>query len=149
MKMRQCLFLPLLCALVAAPALAQASGQTGKPAAAGNAADGRAAALFARWDTNRDHALSQAEFEAGWAALQRAVAVEMQLRKQFQVLDRDRDGALDAGEYAQLELVKRAGKAAPPLSDFDASKDQRLQFAEYVAAVAKLGAATAPAKGGK
>lgn len=137
--------LPTMLLAIALPVIAQTPSQAGKPAAApaqaANPGQARADALFARWDADKDRMLSQAEFEAGWTALQRAAMLELQLRKQFRELDRNADNALDAGEYAQLELVKRAGQAAPPLSRFDASKDQRLQFVEYVAAVAALSAA--------
>lgn len=109
----------------------------------------RVEATFAAWDSNKDHLLSLAEFQSGWAALQKATAIEMRLHQQFQAVDSDHDGSLEAGEYANLVLVKRAGKAAPPLSAFDANKDQRLQFPEYLAVVRKLGAqpAAAPAAG--
>ena len=109
----------------------------------------RVEATFAAWDSNKDHVLSLAEFQAGWAALQKATAIEVRLHRQFQAVDADHDGTLEAGEYANLVLVKRAGTGAPPLSAFDANKDQRLQFPEYLALVRKLGAqpAAAPAAG--
>jgi Ca2+-binding EF-hand superfamily protein len=110
------------------------------PPAGTAAADTRVDATFAAWDTNKDHQLSLAEFKAGWAELQKASAAEAALIRQFQSMDTDHNGALDANEYANLLLVKRAGKAAPPLSAFDANKDQRLEFGEYVALVRKLGA---------
>lgn len=112
-------------------------------------ADARVDATFAAWDTNKDHQLSQAEFEAGWEALQKATAVEAGLHRQFQAMDADHSGALDAGEYSNLVLVKRAGKSAPPLSTFDANRDHRLQFDEYLQLVRRLGAQAASTEPGR
>ena len=47
---------------------------------------------------------------------------------------------------AKLELVRRAGAAAPPLARFDNNRDGGLEFPEYVALVSAL--AQEP-KGGK
>ena len=131
--------LPLL--LVSASAAAAAPQASAPQPVAPAGADARVDATFVAWDANRDHLLSLAEFKAGWAALQKATAAEMALHRQFQAMDADRSGALEAGEYANLVLVKRAGKAAPALSAFDADKDQRLQFGEYLDLVHRLGAA--------
>jgi hypothetical protein len=138
----------LLCATLAALSLdaAAATPAASSPAKASSAAS-RVDATFGAWDTNKDRMLSLAEFEAGWAGLERATMVEMRLRQQFHAVDADKSGALESGEYANLVLVKRAGKAAPPLSAFDANKDQRLQFAEYLDLVRKLG--TRPGGSGK
>jgi hypothetical protein len=40
----------------------------------------------------------------------------------------------------QLELIKAKGRAAPPLSEFDADRNQALSFAEYETLVRKLAA---------
>lgn len=138
----------LLASLAAVAPLAALAANTNATPAQAKPAD-RVEATFAAWDSNKDHLLSLAEFQSGWAALQKATAIEMRLHQQFQAVDGDHDGSLEAGEYANLVLVKRAGKAAPPLSAFDGNKDQRLQFPEYLAVVRKLGAqpAAAPAAG--
>jgi hypothetical protein len=88
-------------------------------------------ALFTQWDTNHDRMLSPAEFNAGWQGLQANAAVH-RLHEQFAALDTDKSGSLDAAEYAHLELIKHAGASAPPMSAFDADKNQRLDFKEYV-----------------
>ena len=51
-------------------------------------------------------------------------------------------------EYANLVLVKQAGKAAPGLATFDANKNQKLEFSEYLTVVQRLAASqpAAPAK---
>jgi Ca2+-binding EF-hand superfamily protein len=88
-------------------------------------------AIFARWDTNHDGVLSRDEFRAGWQKLQ--VATELrQLHEQFVAMDTDKNGCLNATEYAHLALIQKAGKSAPPLSMFDTQKNQCLDFKEYV-----------------
>jgi hypothetical protein len=97
-------------------------------------------AYFKALDTDHNGALSPQEFHAGFLGLQRAIAVQIGLREQFRAVDTSHDGALDAGEYARLVLVRRLGKAAPALSGFDADRDQKLDFAEYVTAIRRLAA---------
>jgi hypothetical protein len=97
-------------------------------------------AVFKALDTDGNGLLSRQEFQAGYAALRRAITVEARLHEQFRAVDADHDGSIDAGEYARLVLVVRLGKAAPPLSMFDVDRDQKLGFAEYVAAVRHLAA---------
>jgi len=94
--------------------------------------------VFAAMDANHDGNLSQEEFRKGYPGLRQAIALEVRLREQFQAIDADRSGALDAGEYAGLALVKQAGQNAPGLSAFDADRNQKLEFEEYLAAVRAL-----------
>ncbi|MFC5571014.1 EF-hand domain-containing protein [Lysobacter yangpyeongensis] len=108
----------------------------GTPAAPG-AALLSPTAVFAAWDTDRNQSLSPAEFNAGWARIERTAALR-QLRAQFAARDRNRDGALDAGEYATLELVRKAGTNAPPIARFDSDRSGGLRFEEYVALVTAL-----------
>ena len=118
-------------------------------ATAAHAADVAAPAappLFDTLDVNKDQVLSRQEFQAGYAGLQRLIAMQVRLREQFATLDVNRSGAIDASEYADLELIKRQGKTAPSLTTFDADRDQKLDFAEYATLVRKLATAQAPAK---
>lgn len=104
-------------------------------------------ATFAIWDVDHDKALSLQEFRNGWLQLRQRVEIDQRMQRQFHAMDANRDGALDAGEYANLLLVKSAGKSAPPLSTFDANKDRKLNYAEYADLVNRL--ARAPrAQGG-
>lgn len=103
--------------------------------------------VFAAMDANHDGNLSQEEFRKGYAGLRQAIALEVRLREQFQAIDADRSGALDAGEYAKLALVKQAGQTAPGLSVFDADKNRKLEFEEYLAAVRALFAQGQKARG--
>lgn len=97
-----------------------------------------AAAAFKAWDKNADGQLSLVEFRAGWEQTQAATKTQMALRRQFATLDSNHDGGLDATEYANLVLIKQAGKSAPPLARFDASGNAKLEFAEYVKLVETL-----------
>jgi hypothetical protein len=81
--------------------------------------------LFAHWDKDHNKALSLDEFKAG-------------LHDNFVAHDTNKNNALDATEYAGLELIKKAGTTAPPLSAFDTDKNQSLDFKEYVGMVATL-----------
>jgi len=113
------------------------------PAATAPAAAPR---LFDTLDVNKDQVLSRQEFQSGYAGLQRLIAMQVRLREQFGTLDVNRSGAIDTSEYANLELIKSQGKAAPSLNAFDADHDQKLNFAEYATLVRKLATMQAAAK---
>lgn len=87
--------------------------------------------MFVRWDKDKNNALSLAEFKVGWQEVQ-ANMILRQLHETFIAMDVNKSGALEATEYANLELVKKAGAAAQPMSTFDLDKNQRLDFNEYV-----------------
>ena len=53
----------------------------------------------------------------------------------FAAMDTDKNGCLNAAEYAHLTLIKNAGTSAPPMSLFDTEKNQCLDFKEYVTVV--------------
>jgi len=117
----------LLCVALAAAATAPAPTQ--------------ADAVFAALDADHDQVLSREEFAAGYARVQQAIEVEARLRRQFAIVDGDRDGALDGAEFAKLPLVVRLGAAAPAMATFDADRDGKLRFAEYREVVRRLAAA--------
>lgn len=94
-------------------------------------------ALFDSWDRNHDKSISRDEFKAGWQQLEATMALR-QLHEQFVVRDTSKSDCIDASEYAQLELVKKAGTSAPPLATFDADKNQCLNFKEYVGLIQSL-----------
>lgn len=140
-------FLPAAVSVVLVVAALPAAAQGAPPTAAPRAAAPAPApprgieTIFNALDTDKDKALSLQEFQAGYPGLARAIALELRLRDQFQALDANRNGTLEPAEYANLELVKGAGRAAPPLHAFDADKNQKLDFAEYLAALRRLSAA--------
>ena len=127
----------MITALLVANAV-QAQSTTATPAKAAQAATAppadEADALFTRWDTDHNGALSPAEFRAGWHQLQ-ATAQLRRLHEQFVAMDSDKNGCLNATEYAHLELIKNAGASAPPMVTFDTEKNQCLDFKEYVSMV--------------
>jgi Ca2+-binding EF-hand superfamily protein len=127
-----CLIATLLIANAVQAQSTQAT-PTKTPAAVAPPAD-EADALFTRWDTDHNGALSPAEFRAGWHQLQ-AEAELHRLHEQFVAMDTDKNGCLNAAEYAHLTLIKNAGTSAPPMSMFDTEKNQCLDFKEYVTVV--------------
>ena len=136
------LLLAVLVVLAAPQAWAQ---QATKPAAPANAqqqpraaADPAAAEAFKAWDKNADGNLSPVEFRAGWQQVQRVAETQARLRHQFATVDANDNGAIDPAEYGSLVLVKQAGKNAPQMSVFDANKDGKLAFGEYVKLVQTL-----------
>lgn len=92
---------------------------------------------FAAWDVDRNNAVSQQEFRNGWAGMQRRLMADG-MRAQFDRVDANKDGAIDASEYRNLVLIQRAGASAPALASFDDNKDRRLQFQEYLKLVERL-----------
>ena len=94
-------------------------------------------ALFAHWDKDHNKALSLDEFKAGLQEMQNAAALRA-LHENFVAHDTNKNGTLDATEYANLDLIRKAGTTAPPLSAFDADKNQSLDFREYVGMVSVL-----------
>jgi Ca2+-binding EF-hand superfamily protein len=96
-----------------------------------------AEAVFAAWDTDKNRSLSLEEFRAGADRMLQATTLQ-RLKGNFDRIDRNRDGALDAGEYATLPVVRQGGGSTPSLAKTDADKDGRVEFKEYVAMVAAL-----------
>ena len=94
-------------------------------------------AVFARWDADHNASLSLEEFKAGLRQVQNANALRA-LHDNFVAHDTNKNNALDAAEYANLELIKKEGTAAPALSAFDTDKNQGLDFKEYVGMVTAL-----------
>lgn len=121
-----------LALLAAAPAFAQQPLQGGPDA------------TFAAWDKDGNGALTKDEFRAGWASTRDELAMR-RLHTEFARHDADKSGKLEAGEYAKLALVVRAGKSAPQMSAFDKNKDGGLQFPEYLDFVKVAGAQQAVA----
>ena len=86
---------------------------------------------FALWDKDKNKALSLEEFKAGYQMVQ-AQGTVRKLHGNFAAMDKNKSGSLESDEYANLELIKKAGTKAPPLSNFDADKNGRLEFKEYL-----------------
>ena len=146
MKQIRVLTVALCATLMVAPAWAQRAAQTApaaRPAAAPQ--QDRDQAMFKAWDRDHDNKLSLEEFRGGMQRARQAARATAALRRQFDKVDANNNGGIDASEYGTLELIKKAGRSAPPMSRFDANRDGRLGFGEYLKLVEAL--APKPAQG--
>jgi Ca2+-binding EF-hand superfamily protein len=129
-----------LAALTAALALAfagAAAAQSAAPAKAGAPATANKPRVatpdetFALWDKDKNKSLSLEEFKAGYQMVQ-AQGTVRKLHANFAAMDKNKSGALEFDEYANLELVKKAGAKAPAMTTFDTDKNGKLDFKEYL-----------------
>lgn len=130
--------------LLLATQQASAQAAPAKPAQTAGAQDS-AGEAFKAWDKDRNGSLSLVEFRTGWQQVQRVAEMQARLRNQFGAVDVNKNNAIDPAEYGTLVLVKQAGKNAPQMSVFDANRDGKLAFGEYV----RLVQALAPQDAGK
>lgn len=89
---------------------------------------------FALWDKDKNKSLSLDEFKAGFQMAQTQQTVR-KLHGNFNAMDKNKSGSLEADEYANLELVKKAGSKAPMMSFYDTDKNGKLDFKEYLAMI--------------
>jgi Ca2+-binding EF-hand superfamily protein len=129
---------PAASAIAAVMALAlagTAAAQATAPAAAANKP--RVATpdeTFALWDKDKNKALSLEEFKAGYQQVQAQGAVR-KLHQNFVAMDKNKSKAIEQDEFANLELVKKAGSKAPTFSSVDSDKNGKLDFKEYVSLI--------------
>jgi Ca2+-binding EF-hand superfamily protein len=112
--------------VAAAPGYRPASPQPGQAATAEQ--------LFSTWDKDRNKQLTLEEFRTGWEEARMSNMLG-RLEEQFRASDSNHNGALDPAEYANLPVIKRSGATAPPMSTFDANKNNSLDFKEYLTLV--------------
>ena len=131
-----------------AVAVAATLGGTAMAQSAGAAKGGAAGAqqppkpvtpeeVFNAWDKDKNKSLSVEEFKAGWIDIQMRQMVA-KLHANFVQMDANKSGAIEQAEFNNLELVKKAGAKAPMLSAFDADKNGKLEFKEYVELVSTM-----------
>lgn len=127
-----CAIMLLLVALLpAGVAQAQSAASSAPPRPAPSTQDAPGADIvFTRWDTDKNKSLSAQEFRAGWEEMQFSMILR-KLHANFVTMDTDKSGALEASEYAKLELVRRAGPNAPTMAFYDKDKNGHLDFKEY------------------
>ena len=89
---------------------------------------------FAQWDKDKNKSLSLEEFKAGFQMGQAQVAVR-KLHGNFVAMDKNKSNFIEQDEYANLELIKKAGAKAPAMSSFDGDKNSKLDFKEYVSLI--------------
>lgn len=124
----------------AAPGADAAAPRSGQAGLRAEPVPARVEAVFKAWDANHDGALTLAEFRSGWQNARRGGAQtgQARLQQQFKQIDANGNGGIDRTEYPNMMLVKRAGSAAPPFSEFDRDNSQKLEFAEYATLVQRL-----------
>jgi Ca2+-binding EF-hand superfamily protein len=132
--------------LVAATLTGTAFAQAAKPAAAkpasapANGQVGERATpemVFNAWDKDKNKSLSLDEFKAGWTEIQQRQVIA-KLHQNFVAMDTNKSGTLEQDEFAKLEIIKKAGAKAPMMSAFDADKNGKLEFKEYVEMIASM-----------
>ena len=124
--------------LGAQQAAAQSAAAKPAPATQARPAQDQAADAFKAWDKDASGNLSLVEFRTGWQQVQRAAELQARLRHQFGTVDANKNDAIDPAEYGNLKLVQNAGAKAPQMSVFDANRDGKLGFGEYVKLVQAL-----------
>jgi Ca2+-binding EF-hand superfamily protein len=123
-----------LAAAASGVAMAQASGNQAAPAnAQAQAAQTMATpeTVFNAWDKDKNKTLSLEEFRTGWTEIQMRQTLA-KLHSNFVAMDANKSNALEANEFANLEVIKKAGAKAPMMSAFDTDKNGKLDFKEYV-----------------
>ena len=123
-------------------AFAQAAKPGAKPASAPAAQAGAQKPVtpemvFDSWDKDKNKSLSVEEFKDGWTEIQMRQVVA-KLHANFVQMDTNKSGALEANEFANLELIKKAGAKAPMMSAFDDDKNGKMEFKEYVEMVSTM-----------
>ena len=126
-----------LTAVIALAFAGAAAAQTAAPAKAPAAGKPHVATpdeTFALWDKDKNKALSLEEFKAGYQQVQAQSAVR-KLHQNFVAMDKNKSKAIEQDEFANLELVKKAGSKAPTFSSVDSDKNGKLDFKEYVSLI--------------
>ena len=136
-----------IAALAVASALAVAASgvalaQAANPAQAGaqNAQQGKPVTpetVFNIWDKDKNKSLSVEEFRAGWTEIQMRQTLA-RLHQNFVAMDANKSGAIEQNEFANLEVIKKAGAKAPMMSAFDLDKSGKLEFKEYVGMIGTI-----------
>jgi Ca2+-binding EF-hand superfamily protein len=120
--------------------VAMAQAAAAKPAAPAQGAAAKTVTpetVFNAWDKDKNKALSVDEFRAGWTEIQMRQTVA-KLHQNFVAMDTNKSGALEQNEFASLEVIKKAGAKAPMMSAFDADKNGKLEFKEYVELIGSI-----------
>ena len=126
----------VLCAAIAA----LSTGTVLAQAAAAPAAKAQGASpdeVFTRWDKDKNKVLSMEEFRAGFVEVEQANMLR-KLHQNFVAMDSNKSNALEQNEFANLELIKKAGAKAPMMSAFDTDKNGKLEFKEYVGMISTM-----------
>lgn len=88
--------------------------------------------MFAALDKDKNRQLSFEEFKNGVVAERKQAMLMQRLGGIFKTADKNANGHLEALEFNTLPGLKAAKEPKPKFADFDANKDQKLSFREYL-----------------
>lgn len=91
--------------------------------------------MFAALDKDKNKQLSYEEFKNGVVAERKQAMLMQRLGSIFKEADKNNNGQLESLEFNALPGMKAAKEPKPKLADFDANKDQKLSFREYLSFV--------------
>jgi Ca2+-binding EF-hand superfamily protein len=94
--------------------------------------------MFAALDRDKNKQLSFEEFKNGVVAERKQAMLMQRLGNIFQDTDKNRNGSLEPVEFNALPGMKAAKEPKPKFADFDANKDQKLSFREYLGFVSAM-----------
>jgi Ca2+-binding EF-hand superfamily protein len=94
--------------------------------------------MFAALDRDKNKQLSFEEFKNGVVAERKQAMLMQRLGNIFQDADKNRNGSLEPVEFNALPGMKAAKEPKPKFGDFDANKDQKLSFREYLGFVSAM-----------
>lgn len=139
--------IPALILGLSGTAMAQtAAPQKAAPTPQANNIEQGIDAMFKSLDKDKNNQLSFEEFKQGVVAERRQAMILQRLNGIFRAADANKNGALESAEFNTLPAVKQATGVKPRFSDYDANKDQKLSFREYLDFVGKMSSAPAPKK---
>ena len=129
----------IVCAAAAALAAGTAFAQAAAPAAGAKSPVQSQGPdeVFKRWDKDGNKSLSLDEFKAGFDEVEKANLIR-KMHQNFVAMDTNKSNAIEANEFGNLELIKKAGAKAPMMSAFDTDKNGKLDFKEYVGMVGTM-----------
>lgn len=88
--------------------------------------------MFAALDKDKNKQLSYEEFKNGVVAERKQAMLMQRLGGIFKEADKNGNGNLELAEFNTLPGLKAAKEPKPKFADFDANKDQKLSFREYL-----------------
>jgi Ca2+-binding EF-hand superfamily protein len=94
--------------------------------------------MFAALDKDKNKQLSFDEFKNGVVAERKQAMLMQRLGGIFKQADKSGNGNLEPAEFNTLPGLKAAKEPKPKFADFDADKDQKLSFREYLAFVSAM-----------
>ena len=88
--------------------------------------------MFESLDINKNGQLSLEEFKQGVIAERKQAMVLQRLNSIFRQADNNNNGYLTETEFNAMPPVTKAGPVKPKFVDFDANKDSKMSFREFL-----------------